>query len=225
MREQGMDPVMHGYDFMGVPVQRPWLMSPQHPANEAMNQRAGVQNVAYVQPVSAGGNIAQIVQQVPPGAAQRPTSEKRDNPEDMFTPQQNFARNQTWAKPGPYNTPLAPQEERQFQKWVKDNNVNWDNNDLSYDMRGYWKAMKAGDPEAKTTINDYDKSVHYPDRWKTPYEATFSNESQYAQPTAPQWVMTGKDQDGKEQWQYRLPNGHVIYDDKQGRWFGLPSAK
>ncbi len=73
MREQGMDSVMHGYDFMGVPVMRPWIMPQQSPpANEAMNQRGGVQNVAYIQPVS-GGNIAQVAQQVRP-SAQQPTS-------------------------------------------------------------------------------------------------------------------------------------------------------
>lgn len=37
MRGQGMDPAMKGYDWGGVPTQRPWLMSPQQPANEAQN--------------------------------------------------------------------------------------------------------------------------------------------------------------------------------------------
>lgn len=146
-------------------------------------------------------------------------SHQRDNPEDMFTPEQNLARNKAWAKPGPYNTSLPPQQEQQFQGWVKNNNVNWNNDDQSYDMRGFWKAQQAGDPRAKSSIDPNDGRLHFPDLWKTPYEATFSNESMYAQPNAPRWVNQGGDN-----WSYQLPNGHVIYDDVSGRWHGLPPS-
>lgn len=143
---------------------------------------------------------------------------RQGSPGDMFTPQENLQRNQQWALPGPYNTTLQPHEEQQFQQWVKQNNVNWNNNDLSYDMRGFWKAQQAGDPEAKSVIVPEDKNrVHYPDRWKTPYEATFSAGSMWAKPNAPRWVQLGKDH-----WQYQMPDGHVIYDDQSRRWHGLP---
>lgn len=50
-------------------------------------------------------------------------------------------------------------------------------------MRGYWKAQQSGDPNAVRNS----KNLHFPDTWKTPYDATFSNQSQYAQPSAPHW--------------------------------------
>lgn len=154
------------------------------------------------------------------------TARRPDNPEDMFTPQQNFARNQAWAHPGPYVTQLPPRDESQFQQWVKSNNVNWNNADQSYDMRGFWKAQQAGDPNAVATpvpedINPKtgEPNLHYPDKWKTPYEATFSAESMYAKPNAPRWIQIGKDH-----WQYRMPGGHVIFDDNEKRWYGVPSS-
>lgn len=139
---------------------------------------------------------------------------KRDNPETMFTPQQNYERNRAWAKPGNYNTKLSVLQEGQFQQWLKQNNVEFDHTApvTDYDMRGYWQALQAGDPRAASAIDPNDKQMHYPGYWKTPYSATFSNESQWAQPNAPVWKGDS----------YQLPNGHVIYDDKQGRWNGLP---
>lgn len=92
------------------------------------------------------------------------------------------------AKPGPYVTSLSPSDEGNFQDWVKSNNVPFDDSPQSdYDMRGYWKAMAAGDKNAKTEINPDDHLPHYPDTYKTPYHKTFSNESMYATPDAPHW--------------------------------------
>ena len=140
----------------------------------------------------------------------------RPNIEDMFTPEQNYARNQQFAKPGPYTTVLTPQEEREFLNWVRVNNVNWTPEDQSYDMRGFWKALKAGDPRATTAIDPGDKTLHYTDVWKTPYEATFSNQSMYALPNAPVWKQGPLFQD-----QYAQQNGRVIFDNLLGRWFGF----
>ena len=147
---------------------------------------------------------------------------QRDNPEDMFTPQQNFTRNQGWARPGPYGTTLSPQEEQQFQQWAQQQGLHME--DYSgpqavYDMRGFWKAQQAGDPRARTDINPNDQRRHFPDIWKTPYAATFSNESMYAQPSAPRWVHRGGNA-----WDYVLPDGHVIYSDQSGRWYGVPGG-
>lgn len=135
----------------------------------------------------------------------------RQNPEDMFTPQQNFARNAPWSRQGPYVTQLNDVEEGMFQRWMQQNGISpQDANPKSgYDMRGFWKAMQLGLPEAKTATNPNDQMRHFPDIWKTPYGATFSNESQYAQPNAPRW---------NEQGNYVTPSGQLMFNDTLGEW-------
>ena len=147
----------------------------------------------------------------------------RDNPDDMFTPAQNLARNQQWTLPGPYQTRLSPTEEQQFQQWLRQQpNIKdpgeYLRPDASYDMRGFWKAMMAGNPNAASSVNPDDLTVHYPDIWKTPYEATFSKQSIYAMPTAPDWVR-----DYRGNWRYVMPSGQVIFDSPAGKWYGVPS--
>lgn len=94
-----------------------------------------------------------------------------------------------YAKKGPYVTKLAPEEEAKFQAWVKANKIPWqDSPTADYDMRGYFKAMLAGNQLAKTQVSQFDGKTHFPDTYKTPYHKTFSNESMYALPTAPKWV-------------------------------------
>jgi len=93
------------------------------------------------------------------------------------------------AKPGPYVTTLAPADEQKFQQWVKANHVPWrDEPNADYDMRGFYKALMAGDPDAKQALSAFDRRMHFPDTYKTPYHKTFSNESKYALPSAPHWV-------------------------------------
>ncbi len=89
------------------------------------------------------------------------------------------------ALPGPYVTPLSAEDESNFQSWVKDNHIPWhDGPNSDYDMRGFYRAMKQGDPYAKRASN-----MHFPDTFKTPYHVSFSNESKYAIPeAAPKWV-------------------------------------
>jgi hypothetical protein len=53
-----------------------------------------------------------------------------------------------------------------------------------YDMRGYWKAMQSGDPLA---VRDQE-TMHFPDKYKTPYHESFSNQSMYATKDAPTWT-------------------------------------
>ena len=127
----------------------------------------------------------------------------------------NFERNSQWLAPGQhvYNTPLAPPQEQAFRQWVIDNKVPFDPQApvSDYDMRGFWSALQTGDPKAQSGIDPNDQRLHYPDYWKTPYAATFSNESQWANPKlAPLW---------KED-QLMLPNGTVLYDDAQQKWLG-----
>jgi hypothetical protein len=93
-----------------------------------------------------------------------------------------------YAKPGPYFTKLTPSEEENFQAWVKAKKVPWqDTPTADYDMRGYWKSLVAGDPNAKQKKSDFDGKMHFPDTYKTPYHKTFSNESKYATSDAPHW--------------------------------------
>jgi hypothetical protein len=121
-----------------------------------------------------------------------------------------YARNQAWTLPGDhsYNTQLSPAQEKEFRSWVSKNQVPFDPSlpVSDYDMRGFWQAKQQGDPLAKSGVDPNDKQMHFPDRWKTPYAATFSAESQWADPKlAPRW----------EGDRYVLPNGKVLWDDKK----------
>ena len=106
-----------------------------------------------------------------------------------------------------YVTELPPDQEQAFQAWAAKNKVPWqDTPNADYDMRGFWSALQVGDPRAATAINPADKRLHFPDTWKTPYHATFSNESQYAagRPDAPHWqgnVLVA-------------PDGRVVADER-----------
>lgn len=121
--------------------------------------------------------------------------------------QQNFARNKQWAKKGSYTTKLAPSQEKRFRQWVLDNNVPFNPNAkvTDYDMRGFWLALQQGDPVAKTAVNSYDHKIHFPDKWKTPYDKTFSQESIYATKNAPHWLDNRWLMDDK---------GHIIFDSE-----------
>ena len=68
-----------------------------------------------------------------------------------------------------FNTPLAPDEERQFQQW-KGKYAPRDSGE-DYDLRGAFKMGLTPDPA----------TGHWPDTFKKPNHPTFSNESQYAQ--------------------------------------------
>lgn len=123
--------------------------------------------------------------------------------DDLFA-----VRNAPYVRSGPdYNTQLAPDEEQQFQGWLKQNNVPFDASApvTDYDMRGFYRGLKSGNPIAASAIDPNDSRMHYPDFWKTPLHETFSNESQWATPDAPAW----NDQD-----QLVDKNGRVIFDDR-----------
>lgn len=78
---------------------------------------------------------------------------------------------------------LSNTDEQKFQQWVSENKIPWqDEPKADYDMRGFWKAMVSGDPNATRAAN-----LHFPDTYKTPYHKTFSNESKYATQDAPHW--------------------------------------
>ncbi len=119
----------------------------------------------------------------------------------------NYQRNKAYAKPDQYSTTLNPQSELQFRAWLAANKVPFDPNAklTDYDMRGFWQALQSQDPIAVSAVNPYDKKIHYPDHWKTPYHESFSAESQWAKPGAPTWNKTD---------QLVTPSGQVVFDSR-----------
>lgn len=120
---------------------------------------------------------------------------------------QILARNMAYAKPErSYQTPLRTDEQAQFFKWLQDNQAPYDPSPQSdYDMAGFWKALQSGNPIAASSVNPNDNQIHYPDYWKTPYHKSFSRESQWALPSAPDW----NDKD-----QLVMPDGTIVYDER-----------
>jgi hypothetical protein len=87
--------------------------------------------------------------------------------------------------PTPETTRLSPDEEREYQRWVKhyalkdiDPRTGEPYDDVRYDMRGYWKANYLrgmagfGPPQFA--------GAHGPDTFKQHGHPTFSQESQYS---------------------------------------------
>jgi hypothetical protein len=83
---------------------------------------------------------------------------------------------------GPYQTPLTSGQETTFESWVAHYTVPFDPTAaiVDYDMRGYWLANGG-----TGTTPVYTTGTHFPDTWKTPYDTSFSNESQYATGSCP----------------------------------------
>jgi hypothetical protein len=110
--------------------------------------------------------------------------------------------------PSQYNTPLPPMQETMFRQWLQSNNVPFDPRAKAsdYDMRGFYSGLMAGDPKALSAVDPNDRKLHYPDYWKTPLHETFSNQSQWATPSAPAW----NDQD-----QLVNRGGRIVFDDRK----------
>ncbi len=135
-----------------------------------------------------------------------------DQPDDGGWAQRlhdNFDANRFYTKPGPYATFLGPQQETSFRQWLGQNAVPFDPNapQADYDMRGFYQGMQTGDPRAASAIDPNDNRLHYPDTWKTPYHETFSAQSQYAKPVAPDWQGD----------QLISPGGRILFDDAAPR--------
>lgn len=111
-------------------------------------------------------------------------ADHRDYPFPRFTneddPDGAYAFFSPYAVAGPYQTRLNGQEEKAFRIWLTRNNISLNDFDpnnprANYDMRGLWKDS-GGQPHA---------GQFFTDRYKTPYDNTFSNESKYATPNNP----------------------------------------
>lgn len=117
-------------------------------------------------------------------------------------------RNQQYAAPNNtgYNTPLKQMDEFAFRQWLSDNKVPFNPNASSsdYDMRGFYQGLMQGNPRAQTSMNANDGRMHFTDYWKTPQHQSFSNESKYAGPVAPQWVNDT---------QLASPGGRILFDE------------
>jgi len=114
-----------------------------------------------------------------------------------------------FAVPASYDTQLSPLHELLFRGWVDQNKVPFNTNaqgPTDYDMRGYWQGLQQGNPQASlSSLNVNDGQMHYPDYYKTPLHQSFSNESQWAGPNAPQWANDS---------QLATLGGRVVYDEK-----------
>jgi hypothetical protein len=73
----------------------------------------------------------------------------------------------------PYQTGLTDVQNTAFEAWVNDNDIPFDLSAkiVDYDMRGFWLNEHPG---------TWHEGDHFPDTYKTPYDTTFSAESQYA---------------------------------------------
>ena len=131
---------------------------------------AGAYATGTLVPPPAGGALHQLIASVTP----------------LFTQEgpplyaKAYAHNAPFAKPGPYQTKLPPQQEQQFRQWVAANKIPFDPNakTVDYDMRGFWLSHQAGGQGRAA-------NGHFPDTFKTPYDTTFSGESNYAKPGTP----------------------------------------
>src|SRR5882672_877243 len=90
--------------------------------------------------------------------------------------------NQAWAVAGSWVTALTLVQEANFKSWVVYFNIPFDVNAsiVDYDMRGYWLANGG-----TAVLPVHAAGDHFPDTYKTPYDTTFSGESQYAKPGTP----------------------------------------
>ncbi len=155
-------------------------------------------------PTAVGGGGAFTVKGPAAGpAAKLPPQPKNAlnqyaNPEDQPA-KVSFAFNKGWAKSGPYTSTLSPQEETEFRQWAAANPKSVAGEvgpapdfaplpQADYDVRGHFHAAKVGDPAGNLTPNPWDGKIHGNDKFKTPYNGGFSNESMYATPDAPRWV-------------------------------------
>ena len=112
--------------------------------------------------------------------------------------------------PGAYNTSLPFLQEMAFRQWLQSSNVpfNPGTGASDYDMRGFFQAMQQQNPMAQGAVNPNDNRMHYPDYWKTPMHQSFSNESQWAGPGAPQWINDS---------QLASPSGRIVLDEREPR--------
>lgn len=119
--------------------------------------------------------------------------------------------------PNPFATTLTPEEEQGFANFAKQTR---NLPDVGYDLKGLYK--EANDKnlindilQGKNTelagMNPGTQSFHYTDKYKTPFHESFSRESQYATPEAPQWLENPNQQG----FQLVDKQGNILIDESQ----------
>ncbi len=131
-----------------------------------------------------------------------------------------YTHNSPFATAGPYLTVLSSGDETAFRAWVTANSVpvDPDEDPSDYDMRGFYEASVI-----ENTIPDWTGGdSHFPDTYKTPYDTTFSKQSQYATEDCPfDWVpnpwSAHPGGDGPDDW--------ILVDARDGQIvFGPPGT-
>lgn len=92
-----------------------------------------------------------------------------------------------------YNTHLSPEDETAFRAWLKSKSIKKESFDPDkstndYDMRGFWKYNHVA---ANALPAEESPDRHFPDTWKTPFDTSFSGESNYANSAAESLVWEG----------------------------------
>ena len=177
------------------------VMNPTSPNQKGINTtvRSPVPPIeAYLTPQQMRERAAKINPQANKPATNNPLPSQ---PKDALNkyPNPESQPPKVSSKPGPYATKLVPAEEQEFRKWAAANPnsirgevgpaPNFDPIPTAdYDVRGHFHAAKIGDPAATLVPNKWDGKIHGNDRFKTPFNGSFSRESMYAMPNAPRWV-------------------------------------
>jgi hypothetical protein len=174
----------------------------------------GVDPMVQPAPMQITAPVGAPPQEAPAAAIAQPLTPQEEAQIEIVqrpAPVQNTPDFQSRAPGGSrFDTPLSTDDEQEFQSWAKENRAPITDD---YDMRGFWKALKSGDPRAETAINPSDNELHFPDTWKTPIHHSFSNESIYADADAPHWegnVLVDKD-------------GRVVVDERTPEERSRPS--
>ena len=85
-------------------------------------------------------------------------------------------------------TSLTPNETKQYEQWVKENNIPTGG---YYDMQGFFKnEVLKGKASSQMGVDPYDQALHFTDKYKLPGHPTFSMQSQYWKEGMPKrdWV-------------------------------------
>jgi N-acetyl-anhydromuramyl-L-alanine amidase AmpD/spore germination cell wall hydrolase CwlJ-like protein len=187
-------------EILGTPTAEKPLQDRLVPAAAGPQPQAGSSQTQTVQNPFLNG---------PRSPARGQTSDISPDYLRTLSPDQLMERNAPYVKPSPggaYLTPLLPNQEAEFQAWVKSHNVPFDPSPKAdYDMRGFWQATQNKESGTGTSVNPNDNKLHFPDKWKTPYHMSFSRESQWAKDNAPTW----NDKD-----QLVLHGGRVVFDER-----------
>lgn len=135
------------------------------------------------------------------------------NPQDIYNQNRSLGYMRP-NQPVSYQTRLGPAMRSEFINWIRANHVPYDPSQTSdYDMPGFFQDAVMGNAESPD-VNPYDHQIHFSDRRKTPFHASFSRESMWANPeTAPAWSDNG----------YQLVDPRTkqeVFNDKTLRRFG-----